>query len=137
MPDGETYVYAVVAKDRWSNALPVGDPRVPVVEATELDVRPSVTVTRDWDLGDMGYGTVIGPGQDGPSINWRCNKAPDCDTVAGYRISRWNAATKAYEPLHAGLLAAETRAYTDAVAVRGDGGVAGTHVWNCVFQDRV
>ncbi|MCX5091771.1 PA14 domain-containing protein [Streptomyces sp. NBC_00365] len=150
LPDGETYVYAVVARDRWDNALPPSDPKVTVVEATELDVRPSVTVTRDWDLGSMGYGTVIGgPDQDGPSINWRCDKTAECDTVAGYRVSRWNAATKAYEPLHAGLLSAQTRAYTDTTAARGtthfytleavraDGSVAGTHVWSCVFQDRV
>ncbi|MGV9248960.1 fibronectin type III domain-containing protein [Streptomyces sp. NPDC003710] len=150
LPDGETYLYAVVAKDRWGNALPPSDPKVTVVEATELDVRPSVAVTRDWDLGTMGYDTVIGgPDQDGPSINWRCDKTAECDTVAGYRVSRWNAATKAYEPLHAGLLPAETRAYTDTTATRGtthfytleavraDGSVAGTHVWSCVFQDRV
>ena len=150
LPDGETYVYAVVARDRWDNALPPSDPRVTVVEATELDVRPSVTVTRDWDLGGMGYGTVIGgPEVDGPSINWRCDKAAECDTVAGYRVSRWNAATTTYEPLHAGLLPAETRDYTDTTAARGtthfytleavraDGSVAGTHVWSCVFQDRV
>ncbi|WP_179202675.1 PA14 domain-containing protein [Streptomyces caniscabiei] len=150
LPDGETYVYAIVARDRWGNALPPSDPKVSVVEATELDVRPSVTVTRDWDLGSMGYGTVIGgPDEDGPSINWRCDRTADCDTVAGYRVGRWNAATKAYEPLHAGLLPAETRAYTDTTAARGtthfytleavraDGSVAGTHVWGCVFQDRV
>ncbi|MGW9031426.1 PA14 domain-containing protein [Streptomyces sp. NPDC055722] len=150
LPDGETYVYAVVARDRWGNALPPSDPKVTVVEATELDVRPSVTVVRDWDLGSLGYGTLIGgPDQDGPSINWRCDKTAVCDTVAGYRVRRWNAATKAYEPLHAGLLPAETRAYTDTTAARGtthfytleavraDGSVAGTHVWSCVFQDRV
>ncbi|MGW0871051.1 PA14 domain-containing protein [Streptomyces sp. NPDC002740] len=150
LPDGETHVYAVVALDRWDNALHPSDPRVTVVEATELDVRPSVTVTRDWDLGSMGYGTVIGgPDQDGPSIGWRCDRTAECDTVAGYRVSRWNAATKAYEPLHPGLLPAETRAYTDTTAARGathfytleavraDGSVAGTHVWNCVFQNRV
>ncbi|WP_367321739.1 fibronectin type III domain-containing protein [Streptomyces sp. HUAS ZL42] len=150
LPDGETYVYAIVAKDRWGNVLPPSDPKVTVVEATELDVRPSVTVTRDWNLGSMGYGTVIGgPDQDGPSISWRCDNTAECDTVAGYRVSRWNADTKAYEPLHAGLLPAETRAYTDTTAARGatyfytleavraDGSVAGTHVWSCVFQDRV
>ncbi|GAB2864215.1 hypothetical protein GCM10027074_34400 [Streptomyces deserti] len=150
LPDGETYVYAVIARDRWGNALPPSDPKVTVVEATELDVRPSVTVTRDWELGSIGHGTVIGgPDEDGPSVNWRCDKTPDCDTVAGYRISRWNASTKAYGPLHAGLLSAETRAYTDTTAARGtthfytleavraDGSVAGTHVWGCVFQDRV
>ncbi|MFJ4694288.1 PA14 domain-containing protein [Streptomyces sp. NPDC088766] len=150
LPDGETYVYAVVARDRWGNALPPSDPRVTAVEATELDVRPSVTVTRDWDLGGTGYGVIIGgPDQDGPSINWRCDRTAACETVVGYRISRWNAATEAYEPLHAGLLPAGTRAYTDTTAARGtthfytleavraDGGVTGTHVWNCVFQDRV
>ncbi|MDX2692414.1 hypothetical protein PV416_01540 [Streptomyces ipomoeae] len=97
----------------------------------------------------MGYGTVIGgPDEDGPSINWRCDKTAECDTVAGYRVSRWNVATKD-EPLHDGLLPAETRAYTDTTAARGtthfytveavraDGSIAGTHVWSCVFQDRV
>ncbi|MET8408975.1 hypothetical protein ABZV34_12955 [Streptomyces sp. NPDC005195] len=143
-------MYAVVALDRWDNALHPTDPKVTVVEATELDVRPSVTVTRDWELGTMGYGTVIGgPEQDGPSIDWRCDRTAVCDTVAGYRISRWNATTKAYEPLHTGLLAADTRAYTDTTAARGathfytleavraDGTVVGTHAWNCVFQNRV
>ncbi|MER6624263.1 hypothetical protein [Streptomyces sp. NPDC000931] len=68
-------------------------------------------------------------------------------------VARWwcgtPGATKTYEPLHAGLLPAGTRAYTDTTAVRGtthfytleavraDGSVAGTHVWSCVFQDRV
>ncbi|KUO09918.1 PA14 domain-containing protein [Streptomyces sp. DSM 15324] len=150
LPDGETYVYAVVARDRWGNALLPGDPKVTLVEATELDVRPEVTVTRDWDLGGTGYGTVIGgPEEDGPSITWRCDKAAVCESVAGYRVSRWNAATKAYEPLHSGLLPAATRTYTDTTAARGatyfytlqavraDGGVAGTHAWSCVFQDRV
>ncbi|MER5789095.1 PA14 domain-containing protein [Streptomyces sp. NPDC001980] len=150
LPDGETYVYAVVAKDRWGNALPPSDPKVATLDATELDVRPSVTVTRDWDLGSMGYDTLTGgPGVNGPHISWGCDKTAECDTVAGYRIRRWNAATKAYEPLHAGLLPADTHAYTDTTAVRGttyfytleavhaDGSIAGTHVWNCVFQDRV
>ncbi|MGW7668235.1 PA14 domain-containing protein [Streptomyces sp. NPDC054775] len=149
LPDGETYVYAVVARDRWGNALSPSDPKVTVVEATELDVRPSVTVVRDWDLGSLGHGSLIGPEQDGPSIGWRCEKTAVCDTVAGYRVGRWNAVTKAYEPLHAGLLPADTRAYTDTTAARGathfytleavraDGSVAATYVWNCVFQDRV
>ncbi|MFH8465271.1 PA14 domain-containing protein [Streptomyces sp. NPDC017991] len=150
LPDGETYVYAIVARDRWGNALHPSDPKVTPVEVTELDVRPSVTVTRDWNLGTVAHGTVIGgAAQDGPSIGWRCTRTAECDTVAGYRISRWNAATKAYEPLHTGLLPTGTEAYTDTTASRGtthfytlqavraDGSVAGTHVWHCVFQDRV
>ncbi|MFG2593815.1 PA14 domain-containing protein [Streptomyces sp. NPDC048438] len=150
LPDGETYVYAVVAMDRWRNALPPGDPKVTAVEATELDVRPSATVTRDWQLGTTSNGTVIGgPVEDGPSVSWQCTRAAECAAVAGYRVSRWNAVTKAYEPLHAGLLPAETRTYRDTTAARGathfytlqavraDGSIAGTHVWDCVFQDRV
>ncbi|MGX1540987.1 PA14 domain-containing protein [Streptomyces adustus] len=150
LPDGETYVYAVVARDRWGNVLSPSAPGVTVVEATELDMRPSVTVTRDWHLGSMGYDTVTGgPGVTGPFINWRCDNTAECDTVAGYRVSRWNAATEAYEPLHTGLLPATTRTYRDTTAARGtshfytleavraDGSVAGTHVWSCVFQDRV
>ncbi|MCF4137133.1 hypothetical protein L1856_10475 [Streptomyces sp. Tue 6430] len=150
LPDGETYVYAVVARDRWDNVLPPGAPEVTVVEATELDVRPSVTVVRDWDLGNLGHGTVIGgPDEDGPSITWRCDTTAACEEVVGYRVSRWNTATQAYEPLHAGLLPAGARTYTDTTAARGtthfytleavraDGGVAGTYAWNCVFQDRV
>ncbi|MEU1411533.1 PA14 domain-containing protein [Streptomyces sp. NPDC005731] len=150
LPDGETYLYAVVARDRWGNELSPSDPKVTVVEATELDLRPSVTVVPDWNLGSLANGTVIGgPDLDGPSVSWRCDRTAVCDTVAGYRVSRWNAATKAYEPLHAGLLPAETRGYTDTTAARGatyfytleavraDGSVAGTYVWSCVFQDRV
>ncbi|HWU12177.1 MAG TPA: PA14 domain-containing protein [Streptomyces sp.] len=150
LPDGETYVYAVVAEDLWGNALSPSDPKVSVVEATELDVRPSVTVTKDWSLGSTSHGTVIGgPTETGPSVSWRCDRTAECDSVEGYRISRWNAATKAYEPLHAGLLPVDTRAYTDTTAARGathfytlqavraDGRVMGTHVWSCVFQDRV
>ncbi|MFE7039506.1 hypothetical protein ACFU9X_08660 [Streptomyces atratus] len=92
---------------------------------------------------------IGGPDAHGPSISRRCDKTAECDTVAGYRVSRWNAATRAYQPLHAGLLSAEPRACTDTTAARGtthfytleavraDGSVAGTHVWSCVFQDRV
>ncbi|WP_328938189.1 PA14 domain-containing protein [Streptomyces tauricus] len=150
LPDGETHVYAVVARDRWNNALHPSDPKVTAVEATELDIRPSATVTRDWNLGTVAHGTVIGgPDEDGPSIGWRCTATAECDTVAGYRISRWNPTTKAYEPLHTGLLPARTESYTDTTATRGsthfytlqairpDGSVVGTHVWHCVFQDRV
>ncbi|WP_225827219.1 fibronectin type III domain-containing protein [Streptomyces naphthomycinicus] len=150
LPDGESYLYAVVARDRWGNALSPGDARVTVVEGTEMDVRPSVTVTRDWDLGSVGHGTVIGgPDETGPSVNWRCDDTALCDSVAGYRISRWNGDAKTYQPLHAGLLPASTRTYTDTTAARGtthfytleavraDGGVAGTYEWSCVFQDRV
>lgn len=150
MPDGETYVYAVVASDRWSNRLSPSDPSVVKVTATELDVRPSVRVTSDWRLGSRGQSTVSGaPAQ--PSINWSCAVA-ECETVAGYRMSRWNEATKAYEPRHTGLIpptAGGPTWWTDTAAVpgntyfyvlealRADGGVVATHAWNTVYQNRV
>ncbi|MGW8768505.1 PA14 domain-containing protein [Streptomyces sp. NPDC055815] len=153
LPDGETYVYAVVANDRWSNHLSPSDPAVVKVTATELDVRPSVRVTTAWGLGSLGHSTRTGaPNQ--PSINWTCATAvAACETVTGYRMSRWNEATKTYEPQHAGLLpltAAGTPAWwTDTAAtpgntyfyvleaLRADGSVAGTYAWDSVYEDRV
>ncbi|MFF0837656.1 MULTISPECIES: PA14 domain-containing protein [unclassified Streptomyces] len=149
LPDGETHMYAVTARDRWNNTLHPSNPKAAVIEATELDVRPSATVTQDWDLGTVSYSTVTGgPDVAGPSIYWQCDRTAECDTVAGYRISRWDTATQTYRPLHTGLLPAQTRHYTDTKAARGDtyfyaleavradGSVAGTFGWNCVFQDR-
>ncbi|ORT57904.1 PA14 domain-containing protein [Streptomyces sp. CB03238] len=148
LPDGEWYVYAVVAKDRWGNALWPSDPKVTLVEATELDLRPSVPVYRDWPFGNVSHDTVTGGGY-GPTANWRCENSTLCAPVTGYRVSRWNPATEAYEPLHDGLLAPGTRTYTDATATRGDtyfytlealradGSVAGVYDWYTVVQDRV
>ncbi|SED47475.1 hypothetical protein SAMN05428944_7799 [Streptomyces sp. 1222.5] len=95
LPDGESHLYAVVARDRWGNALSPSDAWVAVVESTELDVRPAVAVTRDWALGSVGPVTVIGgPDANGPSVNWRCDRTEVCDAVVGYRISRWDAASR-------------------------------------------
>ncbi|MEV7017167.1 PA14 domain-containing protein [Streptomyces sp. NPDC093991] len=145
LPDGETHVYAVTAKDHWGNALRPSDPKVTVVEATELDVRPSVTVTRDWSLGGPGHNRTA----TRPSVDWQCTDTARCATVTGYRVSRWNPATKAYEPQHDGLLPADARTWEDATATKGntyfytleavtaDGAVVGTYPWYIVFQDRV
>ncbi|MEE1752833.1 fibronectin type III domain-containing protein [Streptomyces sp. SP18CS02] len=143
VPDGETYVFAVVAKDRWGNQLHPTDPRVTAVTATELDIRPSVTVTPEGHLDGAGWGTVV-TGPNAPSINWVCTDAALCDPIAGYRVSRWNPVTKAYQPLHAGLLPSATRSYTDDTAepgntyfytfqaLREDGTAVATYVWACV-----
>ncbi|MFD5098593.1 PA14 domain-containing protein [Streptomyces albidochromogenes] len=148
LPDGETYVYAVVAKDRWGNGLQPGGSGVTHVSATELDVRPSVPVHRDWPFGLVSHDTVTSGGY-GPTANWRCESATLCPPVTGYRVNRWNPATEAYEPLHDGLLAPGTRTYTDGTATRGDtyfytlealradGSVAGVYDWSTVVQDRV
>ncbi|MFF2217612.1 PA14 domain-containing protein [Streptomyces antibioticus] len=146
LPDGETYLYAVVAKDRWSNYLHPRDSQVPVVEGTELDVRPTATVTPDWKLGALSWSSIS---NSAPLVRWTCSSTALCDTVAGYRINRWNQATETYEPQHDGLLPATTRTWTDPTAtkgtsyfytlqaVRADGSVVGTYAWNCVMQNRV
>ncbi|USQ89618.1 PA14 domain-containing protein [Streptomyces phaeoluteigriseus] len=145
LPDGETRVYAVMAKDHWGNTLHPSDPKVTMVEATELDVRPSVTTTRNWALGSLGHNATAAR----PSVDWQCTDTARCATVTGYRVSRWNPVTKAYEPQHAGLLPSDARTWEDATATKGntyfytleavtaDGTVVGTYPWYTVFQDRV
>ncbi|MFJ9635566.1 PA14 domain-containing protein [Streptomyces sp. NPDC101178] len=145
LPDGQTHVYAVVAKDHWGNTLHPSDPKVTVVEATERDVRPSVTVTHDWSLGHLGHNRSA----TRPSVDWQCTDTARCATVAGFRVSRWNPTAKAYEPQHDGLLPAGARTWEDSTATKGntyfytleavtaDGTVVGTYPWYIVFQDRV
>lgn len=145
LPDGETHVYAVMAKDHWGNALHPSDPKVTAVESTELDVRPSTTVTRDWNLGSVRHNATA----TRPSVDWQCTDTARCATVTGYRVSRWNPATKAYEPQHDGLLPADVRTWEDATATKGntyfytleavtaDGTVVSTYPWYTVFQNRV
>ncbi|MFB7337744.1 PA14 domain-containing protein [Streptomyces adustus] len=146
LPDGETYLYAVVAKDHWTNYLHPRDPNVPVIEGTELDVRPTTTVTPDWKLGVLSWNAISA---SAPFVRWSCDNTALCDTVTGYRINRWNPTTETYEPRHDGLLPADTRTWTDTTAtkgtsyfytlqaVRADGSVAGTYAWDCVVQNRI
>ncbi|HEY9370783.1 fibronectin type III domain-containing protein [Streptomyces sp.] len=148
LPDGETYVYAVVAKDRWGNVLQPTAPGVTRVPANELDVRASSPFDyEDWELGTLAHDSLIG--SLGPSVNWKCDNTALCETVTGYLIRRWNPATRAYEPLHSGLLPAETRSYIDTTATKGDtyfytlealradGTRAGVNWWYTIVQDRV
>ncbi|WP_408053083.1 PA14 domain-containing protein [Streptomyces sp. HO565] len=145
LPDGATHMYAVTAKDHWNNTLHPSDPKVTAVQATELDVRPSVTVTRNWNLGSVGHNATA----TRPSVDWQCTDTARCATVTGYRVNRWNPVTKAYEPQHHGLLPADARTWEDATAtkgntyfytleaVTGDSAVVGTYPWYTVFQDGV
>ncbi|MFE5911257.1 PA14 domain-containing protein [Streptomyces wedmorensis] len=149
LPDGETYVFAVVATDRWDNELSPSDPSVAKVTVTELDVRPSVQVTTAWGLGPLSYSTQAG---HQPQMYWEC-VTTTCEAVTGFRMSRWNDATQAYELQHTGLLplpVAGTRSrWTDAAATPGntyfylfealgaDGSVVGTYAWNSIYQDRL
>ncbi|MEV6682716.1 hypothetical protein AB0N09_38505 [Streptomyces erythrochromogenes] len=142
-PEGGTYVYAVIAKDRWGNSLSYSDQRVATVTATELDLRPAATLpTTGQDLIGMSWNTKVS-GTDVPSMHWWCWKAATCAEIAGYRISRWNPATSAYQPLHTGLLPNTTESYADQSAapgsayfytfeaLRADGSALATHSWVC------
>ncbi|MEW2587185.1 hypothetical protein [Streptomyces virginiae] len=63
--------------------------------------------------------------------------------IAGYRVSRWNPATSANEPLHTRLLPNTTESYVDQSAapgstyfytfeaLRADGSALATHSWGC------
>jgi fibronectin type 3 domain-containing protein len=149
LPDGETYVYAVTASDRWGNSLyPATSAAVPTVTATELDLRPSVTVPSEGRLTRFSPDTMV-TGVRTPTVTWQCTEAALCDPIAGYRVSRWNPATKAYEPLHSDLLPATDRSWSDTTAtpgntyfytfqaLRADGGVVATYAWGAVYQNRV
>lgn len=143
IPDGETHVYAAIAKDRWDNVLSGNDPQVATVTATELDLRPPVTLpTTGQNLIGMTWSTLV-TGPNGPSISLRCLDSAACAEVAGYRVSRWNPTTSAYEPLHTGLLPNTTENYEDHSAapgatyfytfeaLRADGSAIATHSWGC------
>ncbi|MFD0375703.1 PA14 domain-containing protein [Streptomyces sp. NPDC127112] len=116
LPDGQTRVYAVIAKDRWGNQLSPNDPQTATV--TEQDLRPTVTVPEGGRLNGASWTGVV-YGADAPTLWWQCTVAATCDPIAGYRVSRWNPATGSYEPLHSGLLPASDRSYSDTTAQPG------------------
>ncbi|MER5916021.1 PA14 domain-containing protein [Streptomyces sp. NPDC001982] len=116
LPDGEDYVYTVVAVDRWNNGLSVTDSSIPTVTATELDVLPSTPlVNGDPVFGSWGWSVS----EDAPTLSWSCQNAAICAGVTGYRLSRWNPTTGAYEPLLNESLPATTTRYTDTTAPLG------------------
>ncbi|GHF94814.1 fibronectin type III domain-containing protein [Streptomyces filamentosus] len=142
VPDGETVVYAVAAWDTSRNQLSLDGPDIAKVTAQELDVRPSVDVVDDWNLsGGMGWSDIT---TGAPSLSWSCFTAAACAEITGYRMSRWNAATSTYEPLHAGLLPTTGTRHTDTTALpggtyfytfqalRADGTVVATRVLSAV-----
>ncbi|SED02362.1 PA14 domain-containing protein [Streptomyces sp. TLI_105] len=142
VPDGQARVYAVIAMDRWTNFLSLYGPDITKVSASELDLRPSVNVTDDWNLsGYLAWSDVT---TSAPSLGWGCFQAESCAQITGYRLSRWNPATKAYEPLHTGLLPATNTGFVDRTtvpgqtyfytfqALRADGTTVATHLLSTV-----
>ncbi|MFJ7263091.1 hypothetical protein ACIQV2_23345 [Streptomyces globosus] len=148
-PEGDEYVYTVVAKDRWDNRLSPTDPMAPTVTARLSDLRPSVAFPL---FGQAALGLTWSTevlGEDRPHVSWTCRDTALCDRIADYRISRWNPAAGAYEPLHTGLLPAAARSHTDVTAavgtthhyafeaLRADGSTAVSHAWACVRPERL
>lgn len=148
LPDGQTRVYAVRAMDRWDNELALNDPRTSTVTVTEQDLRPTVTVTGAGHLNGASW-TELARGAEAPTVRWSCTVATLCDPIAGYRVSRWNRASGAYEPLHAGLLPATDRIYSDTTsqpgnayfytfeAIRTDGTSATLFTWQTVHTNPI
>ncbi|MFD7323141.1 PA14 domain-containing protein [Streptomyces sp. NPDC059875] len=148
LPDGETDLYAVVAKDRWGNALyPATSADAATVTATELDVRPSVTVVKEGALNGASGGGLSWTNL--PSFWWRCTDAALCGPITEYRLNRWNPATARYETVQTtGPVASEGR-FEDRTAVpgntyfytfealRADGTTVARYVWDFVYADAV
>ncbi|NBM19713.1 PA14 domain-containing protein [Streptomyces sp. GC420] len=109
VPDGQTLVYTVVARDVWRNALSPTDPTVPTVTATELSLVPPESVGSDTGplYGGGGWTGV----EDATKLHWRC-AGEVCGTVTEYRVSRWNPLTGTYEPLHTEPAVAGTTYYS-------------------------
>jgi fibronectin type 3 domain-containing protein len=96
LPDGESYVYIAWATDVWGNGLGPADPSVATVTATELDTTPPESVHADKGPLYGNGGWIVS--EDAARPSWRCDGAV-CAGITEYRISRYDPATGAYEPL--------------------------------------
>ncbi|MDH6225878.1 PA14 domain-containing protein [Streptomyces sp. MJP52] len=98
VPDGESELYSVIAKDSYDNWSRTGDPGFPSVAVTELDIVPGEPAQDTgqplWGSGGWGMSEDLRP------VSWYCVRTSDlCDDIVEYRVSRWNPATGSYEPL--------------------------------------
>ena len=109
IPDGETLVYAVTARDKWGNSLPVTDPSVPTVSSTELDTRAAESIHADNAplLGGGGWTWT----SDITEFDWRC-EGDVCTDITAYRISRWDPVTRTYGLLDTVPAVPDTSRYT-------------------------
>ncbi|MFV0135301.1 hypothetical protein ACLGIH_19125 [Streptomyces sp. HMX87] len=91
VPDGESYVHAVYAVDKWGNATAAAD--WATVTATELDTTPAEPIGQDKGPLYGGGGWTVSEAA-GP-VQWHCS-GDICASVTEYRVSRWNPATRTY-----------------------------------------
>ena len=95
-PNGETYVYAVIARDIWGNEMSVTDPALVTVTATELDLTPSEATGPGTSPLSAWSGWTAAEGVN--PVRWDCT-GDACSGITEYRVSRWNLETRTYEPL--------------------------------------
>ncbi|MFJ9815768.1 PA14 domain-containing protein [Streptomyces sp. NPDC101151] len=96
VPDGETYVYTVIAEDKWDNALSPNDPSTAAVTATELDIAPGEPIGADKGPLFPSGGWLAT--EDITPAEWDCRGA-GCAGVKEFRVSRWDPATGTYQLL--------------------------------------
>ncbi|MDC0767559.1 PA14 domain-containing protein [Streptomyces sp. HD] len=119
-PDGESYVYTVIAEDVWGNRLSANDPSAPIVTATELNIAPGEPIGKDYEAGGPlwgGGGWTVS--ETARPVQWHC-EGDVCARITEYRVSRWNEETQSYELL--GTAAPTTdyyQSFTDATQPLG------------------
>ncbi|MGW0928376.1 PA14 domain-containing protein [Streptomyces sp. NPDC002644] len=98
VPNGESKLYSVIAKDRYGNWSKVTDPALPSAAVTELDIVPGEPADEAgqplWGSGGWTMSEEI------QQVAWICSTASAlCDDIVEYRVSRWNPETQSYELL--------------------------------------
>jgi hypothetical protein len=94
VPDGESYVYAVYAVDKWGNVTAAAD--WATVTATELDTTPAEPIRQD--KGPLYSGGGWSASEAAWPVQWTCS-GDLCASVTEYRVSRWNPETRTYDLL--------------------------------------
>ena len=112
LPDGEEACLFVDAYDDNSLSAWKWTGKVNIVTATELDVTPGVATPEDSPLELNASATEGGAGVD---LGW--NWSYDRQETTGFRVYRWNPATKVYEKI--ADLGGDVSTYHDTGAPRG------------------
>ncbi|WP_157968649.1 fibronectin type III domain-containing protein [Streptomyces geranii] len=114
LQDGETHTYYVIAVDTSGNANDSSAEAMVSATVTEHDLRPTVETPADWLVS---VSAQVADGAIGVDLTWTLSNSYHGTDITGYRVSRWNPATAAYEPLTADPVTGTS--YTDATAAVG------------------
>ncbi|MFJ8360404.1 fibronectin type III domain-containing protein [Streptomyces sp. NPDC093984] len=95
VPNGETYVFTVIARDKWGNSMSANDPSAPQVTATELTIAPGEPIGADQGPLYGSGGWHRGSEDIAPTL-WDC-RGDTCGDIKEFRVSRWNPATETYD----------------------------------------